>query len=282
MSDQQLHDDIEKIVIALKQVLPVLKNLGDKASDNIDKKLDNSINKIDGKIDDLDSAVHRLKERVNLNNLFFMEAENKALTLLKEGVKELTQTDLKREYSAHIAQVITNIEPFIESKINDEIEKLIAHKKISISNHNEQVKEINDKLESNMTTIHTALLESIDKLNTASADANTRYDEDLSKLKQVAVTHNNALQSVKKSTDVAAKDMKTTLTSIKTSAVFMSQSPATMTALTAGFIALCLMLSIVYVYDLWLQMFISAIALSVLLGVVWGFVAWLDGKENQA
>ena len=282
MSDQQLHDDIEKIVIALKQVLPVLKNLGDKASDNIDKKLDNSINKIDGKIDDLDSAVHRLKERVNLNNLFFMEAENKALTLLKEGVKELTQTDLKREYSAHIAQVITNIEPFIESKINDEIEKLIAHKKISISNHNEQVKEINDKLESNMTTIHTALLESIDKLNTASADANTRYDEDLSKLKQVAVTHNNALQSVKKSTDVAAKDMKTTLTSIKRSAVFMSQSPATMTALTAGFIALCLMLSIVYVYDLWLQMFISAIALSVLLGVVWGFVAWLDGKENQA
>ncbi|WP_413191405.1 hypothetical protein [Psychrobacter sp. AT9] len=280
MSDQQLHDDIEKIVIALKQVLPVLINLGDKASDNIDKKLDKSINKIDGKIDDLDGAVHRLKERVRLNNLFFMEAENKALKLLKEGVKELTQTDLKREYSAQIAQVITNIEPFIESKINDEIEKLIEHKKLSISNHNEQVKEINDKLESNMTTIHTALLESIDKLNTASADANTRYDEDLSKLKQVAVMHNSALQSVKNSTDVTAKDMKTTLTSIKRNSVFMSQSPATMTAMTAGFLSLCLIASIVYVYDLWSQMFISAAILCVLLGAVWVFIAWLDGKEN--
>ncbi|MBF4490827.1 hypothetical protein IOD06_13100 [Psychrobacter sp. N25K4-3-2] len=254
--------------------------MGDKASDNIDKKLDKSINKIDGKIDDLDGAVHRLKERVRLNNLFFMEAENKALKLLKEGVKELTQTDLKREYSAQIAQVITNIEPFIESKINDEIEKLIEHKKLSISNHNEQVKEINDKLESNMTTIHTALLESIDKLNTASADANTRYDEDLSKLKQVAVMHNSALQSVKNSTDVTAKDMKTTLTSIKRNSVFMSQSPATMTAMTAGFLSLCLIASIVYVYDLWSQMFISAAILCVLLGAVWVFIAWLDGKEN--
>lgn len=280
MSDQQLHDDIEKIVIALKQVLPVLINLGDKASDNIDKKLDKSINKIDGKIDDLDGAVHRLKERVRLNNLFFMEAENKALTLLKDGVKELTQTDLKREYSAQIAQVITNIEPFIESKINDEIERLIEHKKLSISNHNEQVKEINDKLESNMTTIHTALLESIDKLNTASADANTRYDEDLSKLKQVAVMHNSALQSVKNSTDVTAKDMKTTLKSIKRNSVFMSQSPATMTAMTAGFLSLCLIASIVYVYDLLSQMFISAAVLCVLLGAVWVFIAWLDGKEN--
>ena len=53
-----------------------------------------------------------------------------------------------------------------------------------------------------------------------------------------------------------------------------------MTTMTAGFIALCLMLSIVYVYDLWWQMFISAVALGVLLGVVWGFVAWLDSKEN--
>ena len=280
MSNQQLHDDIENIVAALKKVIPVLQNLGDTASDQIDRNLDNSINKIDGKIDDLDSAVHRLKERVNLNNLFFIEAENKALTLLKEAVKELTQTDLKREYSAQIAQVITNIEPFIESKINNEIEKLVEYKKLSISDHNDQVKIINDKLESNMTTIHTALLESIEKLNIASADANTRYNDDLEKLKQVAEAHTIALNGVKNSTDVTARDMKTTLTSIKRSAVFMSQSPATMTALTAGFLALCLMVSIVYVYDLWVQMLLSAIALGSFLAMVWGFIAWLDTKQD--
>ena len=157
---------------------------------------------------------------------------------------------------------------------------MVEHKKLSINDHNNQVTAINDKLESNMTKIHKTLLESIEKLNTASADANTRYNDDLEKLKQVAEAHTTALKSVKSSTDVTARDMRTTLTSIKRSAVFMSQSPATMTTMTAGFIALCLMLSIVYVYDLWWQMFISAVALGVLLGVVWGFVAWLDSKEN--
>ena len=157
---------------------------------------------------------------------------------------------------------------------------MVEHKKLSISDHNNQVTAINDKLESNMTKIHKTLLESIEKLNTASADANTRYNDDLEKLKQVAEAHTTALKGVKNSTDVTARDMRTTLTSIKRSAVFMSQSPATMTTMTAGFIALCLMLSIVYVYDLWLQMFISAVALCVLFGLVWGFIAWLDSKEN--
>lgn len=280
MSDQQLHDDIEKIVTALKAVIPVLQNLGDTASDTIDKRLDNSLYNIDDKISDLSNVITKLNEGAESNQRFIISAERQALNHLKQGVELLIKTDVKNEYSDQIARVIANIEPFIQSKINDEIERLVEHKKLSISDHNNQVTAINDKLESNMTKIHKTLLESIEKLNTASADANTRYNDDLEKLKQVAEAHTTALKSVKSSTDVTARDMRTTLTSIKRSAVFMSQSPATMTTMTAGFIALCLMLSIVYVYDLWWQMFISAVALGVLLGVVWGFVAWLDSKEN--
>lgn len=280
MSDQQLHDDIEKIVTALKAVIPVLQNLGDTASDTIDKRLDNSLYNIDDKISDLSNVITKLNEGAESNQRFIISAERQALNHLKQGVELLIKTDVKNEYSDQIARVIANIEPFIQSKINDEIERLVEHKKLSISDHNNQVTAINDKLESNMTKIHKTLLESIEKLNTASADANTRYNDDLEKLKQVAEAHTTALKSVKSSTDVTARDMRTTLTSIKRSAVFMSQSPATMTTMTAGFIALCLMLSIVYVYDLWLQMFISAVALCVLFGVVWGFIAWLDSKEN--
>lgn len=280
MSDQQLHDDIEKIVTALKAVIPVLQNLGDTASDTIDKRLDNSLYNIDDKISDLSNVITKLNEGAESNQRFIISAERQALNHLKQGVELLIKTDVKNEYSDQIARVIANIEPFIQSKINDEIERLVEHKKLSINDHNNQVTAINDKLESNMTKIHKTLLESIEKLNTASADANTRYNDDLEKLKQVAEAHTTALKSVKSSTDVTARDMRTTLTSIKRSAVFMSQSPATMTTMTAGFIALCLMLSIVYVYDLWLQMFISAVALCVLFGVVWGFIAWLDSKEN--
>lgn len=280
MSDQQLHDDIEKIVTALKAVIPVLQNLGDTASDTIDKRLDNSLYNIDDKISDLSNVITKLNEGAESNQRFIISAERQALNHLKQGVELLIKTDVKNEYSDQIARVIANIGPFIQSKINDEIERLVEHKKLSINDHNNQVTAINDKLESNMTKIHKTLLESIEKLNTASADANTRYNDDLEKLKQVAEAHTTALKSVKSSTDVTARDMRTTLTSIKRSAVFMSQSPATMTTMTAGFIALCLMLSIVYVYDLWLQMFISAVALCVLFGVVWGFIAWLDSKEN--
>ncbi|MGP5492959.1 MULTISPECIES: hypothetical protein [Psychrobacter] len=280
MSDQQLHDDIEKIVTALKAVIPVLQNLGDTASDTIDKRLDNSLYNIDDKISDLSNVITKLNEGAESNQRFIISAERQALNHLKQGVELLIKTDVKNEYSDQIARVIANIEPFIQSKINDEIERLVEHKKLSISDHNNQVTAINDKLESNMTTIHTALLESIEKLNIASADANTRYNDDLEKLKQVAEAHTIALNGVKNSTDVTARDMKITLTSIKRSAVFMSQSPATMTALTAGFLALCLMLSIIYVYDLWLQVLISAIVLSVILGAIWGFIVWLDTKEN--
>ena len=247
MSDQQLHDDIEKIVIALKKVLPVLQNLGDKASDNIDKKLDNSIHKIDDKIGDLDRAVHRLKERVNSNNLFFIEAENEALTLLQQGVKELTQTDVKREYSAQIAQVVAKIEPFIESKINDDIERLVEHKKLSISDHNDQVKVINDKLENSMTAIEKKVSDSIDKLNAASANIETISTTELEKLKTITIAHSRALQSVENATDATASQMLNTLTKVKRNAVFMSQSPATMSAITAAFISLCLVASIVYI-----------------------------------
>ena len=258
----------------------MLQNLGDTASDTIDKRLDNSLYNIDDKISDLSNVITKLNEGAESNQRFIISAERQALNHLKQGVELLIKTDVKNEYSDQIARVIANIEPFIQSKINDEIERLVEHKKLSINDHNNQVTAINDKLESNMTKIHKTLLESIEKLNTASADANTRYNDDLEKLKQVAEAHTTALKSVKSSTDVTARDMRTTLTSIKRSAVFMSQSPATMTTMTAGFIALCLMLSIVYVYDLWWQMFISAVALGVLLGVVWGFVAWLDSKEN--
>lgn len=280
MSDQELHDDIEKIVTALKSVIPVLQSLGDTASHQIDKKLNGSIRDVDDKIGDLNRAVHRLSSTVESNNIFFIEAENKALEQLKEGVKELTATDVKKAYSAQIAQVVASIEPLVTSKINIEIEKLVEHKKLSISDHNKQVESINDQLEENMKTINDTLLVNIEKLNKASTKAYTRTDTELEQLNKLATAHSSALQRVQSSTDTTAAEMEKTLTSVKRRAVFISQSPATITALTAGFLALCLMCSIVYVYGLWKPMFLSAISLGAFLVMIWGLREWLDNREE--
>ena len=279
MSDQQLHDDIENIVTALKKVIPILQTLGESASDTIDKRLDSSLDNIDAKIINLSSAITNLKQSVDYTERSIVSTDRQALIHLKQGVERLVNTDVNSEYSHQISQVIARLDPLIESKINAAIDNLVEHKKLSISNHNDRVDEINDKLENNMNKIHNTLLETIEKMSEVSAAASTKFDSDLVEIKQVAEAHTTALKGVKNSTDVTARDMKTTLTSIKRSAVFMSQSPATMTAVTAGFLALCLMFSIVYKYNLWLQMLISAFILLVLLGAIWGFVAWLDSKE---
>lgn len=279
MSDQQLHDDIEKIVTALKNVIPVLQNLGDTASDTIDKRLDGSLDNVDVKINNLNHVITKLNEGAEANQRFIVSAERQALNYLKQGVELLIKTDVNSEYSHQISQVIAKLEPLVESKINNAIDDLVEYKKLSISGHNNQVNKINDKLESNMAMIHETLLDTIDKMSKASTAASTKFDEDLDEIKQVAEAHTIALQGVKNSTTVTAKNMQTTLTSIKRSAVFMSQSPATMTALTAGFLSLCLLASIVYINKLWIPMFISAIVLGSILAMIWGFVAWLDSKE---
>lgn len=279
MSDQQLHDDIENIVTALKKVIPILQTLGESASDTIDKRLDNSLDNIDVKIINLSSAITDLKQSVDYTERSIVSTERQALIHLKQGVERLVSTDVNSEYSHQISQVVARLDPLIESKINDAIDRLVEHKKLSISNHNDRVDEINDKLENNMNKIHNTLLETIEKMSEVSAAASTKFDSDLVEIKQVAEAHTTALKGVKNSTDVTARDMKTTLTSIKRSAVFMSQSPATMTAVTAGFLALCLIASIVYINKLWLPMFISAVVLGSFLAMIWGFIAWLDSKE---
>ena len=60
----------------------------------------------------------------------------------------------------------------------------------------------------------------------------------------------------------------------------MSQSPATMSAITAAFFSLCLVTSIVYINKLWLAMFISAIVIGAFIAMIWGFIAWLDTKQD--
>ena len=279
MSDQQLHDDIENIVTALKKVIPILQTLGESASDTIDKRLDSSLDNIDVKIINLSSAITNLKQSVDYTERSIVSTDRQALIHLKQGVERLVNTDVNSEYSHQISQVIARLDPLIESKINAAIDNLVEHKKLSISNHNDRVDEINDKLENNMKKIHSTLLETIEKMSEVSAAASTKFDSDLVEIKQVAEAHTTALKGVKNSTDVTARDMKTTLTSIKRSAVFMSQSPATMTAVTAGFLALCLIASIVYINKLWLPMFISAVVLGSFLAMIWGFIAWLDSKE---
>lgn len=279
MSDQQLHDDIENIVIALKNIIPLLQNMGDTASDTIDKRLDNSLYNVDVKIMDLSHAITQLNESVASNQQFIISAERQALTHLKQGIERLVSTDVNTEYSHQISQVIARLEPIIESKVNKAIDELIDYKKLSISNHNDRVKDINDKLENNMNTIHETLLETIDKMSKASTAASTKFDNDLIEIKKVADAHTIALKGVEKSTATTVKKIETTLTNVKRSAVLMAQSPATMTAATAGFFALCLMVSIVYVYKLWTPFFISAGVIGVILGGIWGFMAWLDSKQ---
>ena len=130
-----------------------------------------------------------------------------------------------------------------------------------------------------MNIIHKTLFETIEKMSEASAIASTKFDIDLAEIKKVSEAHTIALQSVKNSTATTAQNMKVTLTSIKRSATFMSQSPATMTVMGAGFLALCLIASIVYINELWIAMFISIIVLGSFLAMIWGFMAWLDTKE---
>ncbi len=279
MSNQQLHDDIENMVTALKKVIPLLQNLGDTASDTIDKRLDNSLDNIDRKVNDLSNAITQLRQSVDHTERSIISADRQALSHLKQGVERLVNTDINSEYSRQISQVIARLEPLVESKINDAIDELVEHKKLSISNHNDRVNEINDKLETNMNKIHNTLLDTIDKMSEVSATASTKFDNDLVEIKQVSDAHTIALKGVENSTATTAKKMEITLTNIKRSAVLMAQSPATMTAATAGFFALCLMFSIVYVYKLWTPFFISAAVIGTILGGIWGFIAWLDSKQ---
>nr|WP_181716322.1 hypothetical protein [Psychrobacter sp.]QJS05171.1 hypothetical protein [Psychrobacter sp.]QJS05352.1 putative CorA-like domain [Psychrobacter sp.]QJS05433.1 hypothetical protein [Psychrobacter sp.]QJS05832.1 hypothetical protein [Psychrobacter sp.] len=279
MSDQQLHDDIKNIVSALKGIIPLLQNMGETASDTIDKRLDNSLLSIDDKVGDLDNAIIKLTKLAESKERFILSAERQALNNLKQGVELLIRTDVDIEYSHQISQVIARLDPLIESKINDNIERLVEHKKLSISDHNDQVQAINDKLESSITEIEKSVFDSIDKLNAASAKIETISTAEVEKLKMITAAHSSALQSVENATDATANQMLDTLISVKRSAVFMSQSPATMSAITAAFFSLCLVASIVYINKLWLAMFISIIVIGALIAIVWGFVAWLDTKE---
>ena len=279
MSDQQLHDDIKNIVSALKGIIPLLQNMGDTASDTIDKRLDSSLDNVDVKVNELSHAITQLKQSVDYTERSIVSADRQAMSHLKQGVERLVNTDVNDEYSRQISQVIARLEPLVESKINDAIDRLVEHKKLSISNHNDRVNEINGKLETNMATIHKTLLETIEKMSEASATASTKFDDDLDDIKQVAEAHTIALKGVQNSTATTAQNMKETLTSVKRSAVFMSQSPATMTAATACFLALCVMSAIVYRYELWIPTGVAAVALGSFLLMIWGFIAWLDTKE---
>lgn len=278
MSDQKLHDDIENMVTAINQVIPELQKLGDAASDNIDKKLDNSLRKVDIKVRDLNKIIDDLKDGAEANRRYMGNAQRDALHHLQQGVELLIKTEVNSEYRNQIARIIADLEPLIASKLDSELEKLVEHKKLVISDHNEQVVRINTQLESNMTIIQTTLLENIGKLNTASSDAHTRVDKGLDEINDAIDAHQDSLQTIQDSTAIAATNMQKSLQKIARNSVFMSQSPATMTALTAGFLSLCLMLSIVYRYDLWLPMVVSAIGLIVFLGVIWGLMVWLDSR----
>lgn len=280
MSDQQLHDNIENMVTAINQVIPELQKLGDVASDNIDKKLDNSLRKVDIKVRDLNKIIDDLKDGAEASGRYMGNAQRDALHHLQQGVELLIKTEVNSEYRTQIARIIADLEPLVASKLDSELEKLVEHKKLVISNHNDQVVRINTQLESNMTIIHTTLLESIGKLNTVSADAHTRVDKGLDEINDVIDAHQDSLQTIQDSTAIAATNMQKSLQKIARNSVFMSQSPATMTALTAGFLSLCLMLSIVYRYDLWLPMVVSAIGLIIFLGVIWGLMAWMDSREG--
>ena len=280
MNDQDLHDEIENLVTTLRSVIPVLQGLGDAAGDKIDNRLGDSLDKVDFKVKDLNKVIDDLQQGAEASGRYMGNAQRVALHHLQQGVELLIKTEVNSEYSTQIARVIAALAPLVASKLDSEIDKLVEHKKLSISDHNDQVASINTKLESNMTTIHSTLLESIGKLNTASAAAHTRLDKGLEKIKEVTEKHQGALQTVESSTSVTAINMQKDLQKIARNSVFMSQSPATMTALTAGFLSLCVMLSIVYRLDLWIPMLVSASVLGALLGGVWGFIAWMDSKKD--
>lgn len=279
MSDQELYDAMENIVTLLNPVIPVLQDLGNTASAQIDQKLDNSLNKVKSQLDDLNLVITKLNNGAESNERFIVSARGQALNDLKQGIELLIKTEVKNEYNYQIQQVIAEITPLITSKIDSEFERLVDHKKIVISDHNDQVKNINDQLESQMTIIHSKLLDSIDKLNSANVGAHTRLDTGIEKLVNITETHQEALQTVRRETDTTAINMSKTLTKIHRNSVIMSQSPATMTALTAGFLALNLMLSIVYKFDLLIPMLVSMFCVGSFLVVVLGFMAWLDRKR---
>lgn len=282
MSDQKLHDDIENMVTAINQVIPELQKLGDAASDNIDKKLDNSLRKVDIKVRDLNKIIDDLKDGAEASGRYMGNAQRDALHHLQQGVELLIQTEVNSEYRNQIARIIADLEPLVASKLDSELDKLVEHKKLSITDHSKQVDRINTELESNMTIIHTTLLDNIGKLNTASTDAHTRVDKGLEEINDVIDAYQDSLQTIQDSTTIAATNMQKSLQKIERNSVLMSQSPATMTALTAGFLSLCLMLllSIVYRYDLWLPMVVSAIGLVAVLGCVWGLMAWMDSRAE--
>ncbi|WP_169393561.1 MULTISPECIES: hypothetical protein [Psychrobacter] len=99
MSNQQLKDDIEKIVLALGDVIPALESLADDARDNIDKKLEGSLVDIDHKISELSNAIYQLQNAVDCSNIFITTAKDDAIDHLQKGITELIETDIKGSFA---------------------------------------------------------------------------------------------------------------------------------------------------------------------------------------
>lgn len=280
MSHQQLQDDVENIVLSLKKILPVLKNLGDSTQDKIDEKLEGSLSDINHRIDELSCIIVQLQSAANSNTTFISTAKDDAIDHLQKGIAELIETDIKVEYKDQIEKIVEAIKPVVIAKLDCEIAKLIDQKTLSIKDYNTQITDINRDFKTKMATTHDLIFKNVTKLNQANTDASTRFDDNLDKLHQITQDHQEALAIVQNDTALTAQDMQKTLTSIKRMSLFVAQSPTVMTAMVVAFLAMSVMLAIVYRLKLWWPVMGSALLLGVILAMIWGLMIWLDTRAE--
>lgn len=280
MSNQQLKDDIEKIVLALGDVIPALESLADDARDNIDKKLEGSLVDIDHKISELSNAIYQLQNAVDCSNIFITTAKDDAIDHLQKGITELIETDIKAEYKDQIERIAEAIKPVIVEKLDCEIAKMIDQKTLSIKDYNTQITNINRDFKTNMATTHDLISENVTKLNQANTDASTRFDDNLDKLHQITQDHQEALTSVQNNSALIAQDMQKTLNNIERLLGLVSNSTTTIIIWIVGFLAACVMIAIVNKLELWKSVFLSAIGLGIFLGLIAGLIFWFNNREE--
>lgn len=282
MNEQQkIYDELKNIVINLNKVIPALQNLSSTTADSFNETLSESVRHIDLRLKNLMQATVKLEDTTKENVLFIQSAERQAVNHVKNGVEKLITTNVSFEYQRQITEVLNELKPLIYQAINDEIERLGTIQRISIQSQNEKITELNEAVESDISKVIKKLSDSIDLISKLADKIKTNADAELSKLNEVSTAHIATLQSINNGTSNTAQSMIKTLRTIDRHAMFVAQSPITLSAILSAILSTGVALAIIYRYDLWLPFFVSCLAILAVMFGFWCVMYYIDKAQKK-
>lgn len=285
MSEQQkLYDDLKNIVTHLNRVIPALQKLTDTTAESVNEKVSESVSRVDSKLKELMLATVSLEETTSENISYIRTVKEQAVEELIKGVKTLINTDVSSEYQEQIAEVIERLEPLIYQAINEEIKRLGNIQQVSIKSKNEQLTELKETVKTDINEVIGELSTAIDSIDKLSKKIKTNADVELSKLNEVSTAHKDVLKDVNKDTYDTAQSMKKTLNTIDKHAMFLAQSPVSMTSIFVTIMSTSFLGALIYKFDLWFNFIYSLGIILLIIGVFWGVMYGIEKiqeKQNE-